>query len=223
MQASVRWLYSRIDGHEPALVFEGSKHAHCVVLDYPIRVFQCDVRTVKEMRPVEHVPGKPYSTEYMARDLASRAKSHGITNAAKSMIDAILAGGPIEAEPDATEDATLDARQSPPPKRKTVAEVKEEFDSTAPKPEPKPAKRRKPRKVELDDGSTLLIHDTKKEAEETASRLTPKGGTLVAKISAEVGIEPKDARKKLRAAGLSAPYDDEAKIRAVLKPKEKSK
>ena len=36
-------------------------------------------------------------------------------------------------------------------------------------------------------------------------------------ICTELKIEPKKARRKLRAAGMKAPYTDAAKIRAALK------
>ena len=41
--------------------------------------------------------------------------------------------------------------------------------------------------------------------------------TLLASICTELSIEPTVARRKLRKAGMSAPYEDEAAIRAALK------
>lgn len=41
-------------------------------------------------------------------------------------------------------------------------------------------------------------------------------GNLVASLSLELGIAPKAARRTLRAAGLNAPYLDEAAVRAAL-------
>lgn len=43
------------------------------------------------------------------------------------------------------------------------------------------------------------------------------GGTLIARIAADVGLEPPKLRKLLRAAGMRAPYEDEKAIRAAIK------
>jgi len=51
----------------------------------------------------------------------------------------------------------------------------------------------------------------------TSPKPSPSGrSNVLADICAELKIEPTVARRRLRAAGLSAPYDDAAKIRKVL-------
>lgn len=57
--------------------------------------------------------------------------------------------------------------------------------------------------------------------EPKASDATPPSSTqgkgVLAMVCADLSLEPAVARRRLRAAGLHAPYDDEAKIRAALK------
>ncbi|HEX5461450.1 MAG TPA: hypothetical protein VFX20_15915 [Steroidobacteraceae bacterium] len=50
----------------------------------------------------------------------------------------------------------------------------------------------------------------------TAKKTTERPSALKT-ICTELKIEPKAARRRLRAAGLKAPYTDAAKIRAALK------
>jgi|SRR5690606_19619305 len=183
MEVSVRWLYDRIDGHEPALTFRGRKFGNCVVLDRPIRVFTIPVRDLDKMRVVEH-HGKPYNVKVLAKDYLSKEKSHGITQAAKRLCQAVLDGThlpeeEIDVRPSENFVPGSDEEPVPKRKRKSIQKVKDD--------EPKPT---------TSDG--------------------PKRGTILATICEELKIEPKDARKRLRAAGMSAPYNDAKKIRAVL-------
>lgn len=198
MEVSVKWLYDRIDGHEPALTFRGRKFGNCVVLDRPIRVFTIPVRDLDKMRVVEH-HGKPYNVEVLAKDYLSKEKSHGITQAAKRLCQAVLDGThlpeeEIDARPSENFVPGSDEEPVPKRKRKSLQKVKDEITKRRENgDEPKP----------------------KKERASTTSD-GPKRGTILATICEELKIEPKDARKRLRAAGMSAPYDDAEKIRAVL-------
>lgn len=198
MEVSVKWLYDRIDGHEPALTFRGRKFGNCVVLDRPIRVFTVPVRDLDKMRVVEH-HGKPYNAKVLAKDYLSKEKSHGITQAAKRLCQAVLDGThlpeeEIDARPSENFVPGLDEEPLSKRKRKSIQEVKDEITRRRENgDEPKPKKERAPT---TSDG--------------------PKRGTILATICEELKIEPKDARKRLRAAGMSAPYDDAEKIRAVL-------
>jgi hypothetical protein len=244
MEVSVKWLYDRIDGHEPSLVVSGRKHAHCVVLDYPIRVFQSDVRNVAKMRPVDK-EGRPYSAVAFAKDYLNKERTHGITQAAKRLCQLVLEceGKPI-ADDNVAEDSVLTdnpdseltRNQGPPPKRLTPSEVKEsinrkndEFDIQVGAPGRAECGHR--------SGSSMCTvcapvkkikrFTTKKKEQKFERELAKQKGeappetsreaSLVGTICAELGIEPKKARKLLRAAGMSAPYTDEAKIRGALK------
>jgi len=198
VEVSVKWLYDRIDGHEPALTFRGRKYGNCVVLDRPIRVFTIPVRDLDKMRIVEH-HGKPYSVKVLAKDYLSKEKSHGITQAAKRLCQAVLDGThlpeeEIDARPSENFVPGSDEEPGPKRKRKSIQKVRDEI-----------TKRR-------ENGDEP---NPKKERASTTSD-GPKRGTILATICEELKIEPKDARKRLRAAGMSAPYDDAEKIRAVL-------
>lgn len=56
----------------------------------------------------------------------------------------------------------------------------------------------------------------RKNGEDTTTTAAPKS-TILAGICATLKLEPTIARRMLRAAGMSAPYDDEKKILSVLK------
>lgn len=51
----------------------------------------------------------------------------------------------------------------------------------------------------------------------TATEKTTERPSALKTICTELKIEPKKARRRLRAAGLKAPYTDSAEIRAALK------
>lgn len=198
MEASAKWVYSRIDGFEPAIVFQGRKFANCVVLDRPVRVYSVDLHSMIEMRPLER-NGKPYPLVDLARFYLSKERSHGITMAARRLCQLIIDGKPVSEDEDEAFDAELaDTDRDNPGERKSTKTVKEEINAKKfGDPPPEDVKKKHP----------------KPEPKQSKS-LRPE--SLVGKIAAELGIDPKDARKKLRAAGMHAPYDDESKIRATL-------
>lgn len=190
MDASVRWLYDRIEGYEPALILQGKKYASCVVLDTPIRVFTLDVRRVKEMRIVEKNE-QPYPLVSFAKYYLEQERKRGITLAAKRLCEAVISGASVEDELDADPDADLIPPTDNPKDRKSTVEIKEDINE---KNHPTPKK--------LKIGVPKLI-----------------GPSVIAAVCTELGMEPKEARKKLRAAGMHAPYVDLEKIHAVLKSK----
>ena len=57
------------------------------------------------------------------------------------------------------------------------------------------------------------------ESRRTSSSTATPRGNLVATLCAELGLEPKKARRILRKAGMNAPYTDESALRAALTSK----
>jgi hypothetical protein len=223
MSFSVQWLYDRIDGHEPALVFKGRKYYQCVVLDRPIRVFSVDQKLAKPMRPVVK-DNVPYAVDSFAKDFLSKERSHGITLAAKRFCEAALANV-TEMEDDSAHDSELisDPDKKTKAIRKSPSEVKQEINSKKFGDEPKPSKKKRSNAIEArelaeEDDVNQQILGLKPKTKAVAKRLGESGigPSVVGTICAELGIDPKDARKKLRKAGMSAPYTDAAKIRSVL-------
>jgi hypothetical protein len=220
VEAQVRWLFSRIEGNEPALIFQGRKFANCVVMDYPIRVYTTDIKEVAALRPVEK-KGKPQSPLSIAKYFLSEKGSHGMTKGAERLLQSVVEAKPLDEDEIDVLPSENDLGTPPPvPKAKHPKTVKDEINEKN-HPTPKPTRLAKVKKVKPPSETEVEL-----EAE-TAARGEPKAKAerpgLLAPICKELGIEPKDARKKLRAAGMNAPYDDEAKIRAALAPKEKKK
>lgn len=69
----------------------------------------------------------------------------------------------------------------------------------------------------LEPPPSSIIEVTKIPIEGRSQKRSSGGSNLLATICAELKIEGAVARRKLRKAGLSAPYDDETKIREALR------
>lgn len=203
METSIRFL--RIDNRaiKPALCFRGRNQAHAVINDetcirvvshIPIKLHDSAVIV---MGPVG-LGHREYPIELFVKRFEDIGKRKGMTLRAQYFLKRALEGG-------------VEDNESLPPDTLPgdVAPVTHIIDVTSPlggsrrvAPDPTPPKPRKP-----------PVAPT--AAPGAASRTS--GSTLIARISAELKLEPTKLRKLLRAAGLSAPYIDEAKIRGALK------
>lgn len=177
---------------EMALVFAGRKFANCVVVDFPIRVHTMELRDA-EKAETPQFKGKPYPAKRMADSLITLAKTKGITIAAERLVRAYLDGTHLE--PDA-----IDAKPS------ENGASNSGIIPGSETPAAKPEKKAKKKAAAADD----------KPAKEKGKGGEAERGNLVKTISAKFKLDPKDARKILRKAGLNAPYTDEAKITAAL-------
>lgn len=74
-------------------------------------------------------------------------------------------------------------------------------------------------KVRKTEGRKRQLAETSEELAPGATPPQATAGNLVATLSEKYGLDPRAARRKLRAAGLSAPYTDAAKVEAALKGK----
>ena len=76
---------------KPALCFRGHKHAHCVVIDFPVKVLTRPVRDFDVLQRTQY-HGKPYPVERMAQHLRDAARHNGITEAAKRLLATVADG-----------------------------------------------------------------------------------------------------------------------------------
>lgn len=234
--ASVRWVYGRHNMNETALCFRGAKFGNCIVFDYPIRVYTMDLREMDQLRLVEHKGGE-YPVAKAAALFRAAQDTHGITRGADRLLT-LIENGWQEVEPE-----ILDVKPSEeqihivrPPVTvdgepvdydpADFARKKTDLESIL---VPNVAQRNQPGKGKPKGPGERFNDQLKRPQTEkrgpaegkssTKSDGNPnqaKRGTILATICAELGIEPADARKRLRAAGMRAPYDDERQIRVAL-------
>lgn len=190
MEVSVRRIYSRMDQNEMALVFRGRKWANCVVVDYPIKVYTMDLREADKLE-IPQFKGEPYPTKRMADSLLTLSKKNGITVAAERLVRAALDGAHLSEE---------------------IIDAKPSENGAGPDAEKKPRKTRAAKKKIAEHSEAIAKADPPREKVPRK----PAGEGIVAQFSAKFKLEPKDARKLLRKAGLHAPYNDAAKVEEVL-------
>lgn len=200
METSIRFIrvYGK-SGVRPALCFRGRNQAHAVINDgSAVRVVSnIPLRDLDQAAIVSGPHGLghiEYPVTLFVQRLERIARGKQITQRAKFLLDRALAGGLEDDEklpPDEVDTGPLGINFDPgPPQSK---EQKRAPDA------PKPAK----------PASKTAIAPG--EPSRTA------GADVIRRIAIELKLEPPKLRKLLRSKGLHAPYDDEAKIRAVLK------
>lgn len=182
--------YIRVDGMKPALCFRGKKHAYAIINDEPcVRAVEVDLKT----HDLAGVVGKgffPYPHGEFTERMQAVGTRKGITLRALALL----------AVPEGAEDP-----ETLPPDEIAAPEPAER---PSPPPKPPASERRAPKRAERQVTPSP-----------TPKRGVGERGSLIAKLAAELNIAPQQLRLSLRMAGLRAPYDDEVKIRAVIKGK----
>lgn len=219
VNASVRWLYQRHSMNETALCFRGARFGNVVVIDYPIRVYTMPLREMDQLRPVEY-RGGDYPIRKAVDLFRVTQEKNGITKGADRLLS-IIENGWTEIDPE-----VLDVK----PSEETMHVVRPPvtLDGEPVNYDPAtfakgailgeeglPTKRRR----KSSDGA-VTAGGAEKPTPMKESDGKPSGtkrGTILGAICAELGIDPADARKRLRGAGMRAPYDNEAAIRGALK------
>jgi hypothetical protein len=220
IQASVRWLYSRYKMNETALCFRGAKFGNAIVIDYPIRVYTMDLREMDQL-PVVAYKGGEYPLKRAAALFRSAQEKNGITRGADRLLS-IVENGWTSLDP-----AVLDVKPSE--EALHVIRPPVTIDGTPVKYDPEAFQREREDKPTAKKGPGEKFNDQLKKpqtekrkpvkppsAENVEKPSQAKRGTILATICAELSIDPTDARKRLRSAGMRAPYDNEALIREAL-------
>lgn len=190
---SVRWLYSRAGMNETAICFRGAKFGNAVVIDFPIRVYTMPLREMDQLTRVDF-KGGDYPVKRAIETFRKIQDRNGITWGAHRLLHAAELGVPCDP-------AELDVK----PSEEQVLHVGK---WGAENPDIRP---------DLSDSESKEPKASKPRAERPArDPNSPKRGNVLATIAAELGKEPGECRKLLRAAGMRAPYDDESAIRKVL-------
>jgi hypothetical protein len=82
-------------GHEsnekPALCIRGTKHAHCVVIDFPVRVLMRPAKDFDTLRPTPYHAGE-YPVLRMIKHLLAAGRRNGITLRAARLIEMARTG-----------------------------------------------------------------------------------------------------------------------------------
>ncbi len=219
METSIRFLRIENRAIKPVLCFRGRNQAHAVINDETC------------IRAVSHIPVKQhddapivmgpvglgmtiYPIDLFVKKFEEIGKRKGMTLRAEYFLKRALEGGVADNEslpPD-----TLPGSELPPQLRDPIKvmkrgrEINERMQRTGEGFIAAATATRRPDSPKPGKPSVAPP-----AASGGASR--PTGGTLIARIAAELKLEPPKLRKLLRAAGLSAPYDDERKIRGALK------
>lgn len=235
--ATVRWLYERHSMNETALCFRGAKFGNCVVIDYPIRVYTMNLRDMDKLRPVEFKGGDYPIAKAVALFRATQDKN-GITRGADRLLRMIetgwqemdpqaldvspseesmhiirppvtVNGEPVDYDPADFAKNKILGDDNGTRKRKGPGE---RFNDQLKKPQ---SEDRRPvtDKEFMERCDKTLVPGSKSDGNPAQA----KRGTILGAICAELGIDPADARKRLRGAGMRAPYDNEAAIRGALK------
>lgn len=225
MEVSVKRIYTRNDQNEIALVFEGRKWANCVVVDYPVRVWTMPLRDAAKLEAPKF-RGDPYPVKRLAESLMSLGKKNGITVAAERLCQAALDGTELSSDAIDVKPSENGADVPQGEKTRTTAKVKANMAEDSEDMLADTKSTTKAAHKQLDRAARSK--PTKKKAKRATDPLgieagvkaiaksgTPRGN-VVAEVSKKYGLDPKDARKALRKAGLSAPYDDASKVDAVL-------
>lgn len=203
METSIRFI--KVGGRagvKPALCFRGRNQAHAVIND------ETCIRTISHvpLKQLDDAPivmgpyglgSKEYPIDLFVKNFQKYGERKGITLRAQYFLEHALEGG-------VKDDAPLPPDTLP----------GEWQQPTKTLPEKLPGDPRKP----------VSMPGTPKPGKPVAAPIrqpdgAPRtaGADIIARIAAELKLEPSKLRKRLRAAGLSAPYTDEKLIRSKLR------
>lgn len=211
MESSVRYVQLENAGFKPALCFRGKKVAHCLIND------ESRIRVIEISLPDHDKAGivKRLGHDYMPKAFADAMKKVGERKAmTKRAVELLAHGSELDDETVLPPDE-VDAERD-------IGIVLPEFmlpvaPSKAPPEKPSPARIRAPRRVDPPKQPAQTVTPPVAAPKAPKAAKAKQGGkTLVSVLAAELGIAEQPCRVKLRAAGLRAPYDDEAKMRKAL-------
>lgn len=196
METSIRFLRIGTEPVKAALCFRGKKRC-CAVINT-----QSVVRVISNISPKDHdlaypvtFHHGPYPIPKIVEHFREIGARKGITQRADYFLDATLNGGIKEEEATIWPPDTVAGAPEAPPEEPVRPVRSGEPRTSAPKPA-KPL-------------SGL--------AAQPSGPSRTAGADVIRKLAAELKLDPSKLRKFLRAKGLKAPYDDEKKIREVLK------
>jgi hypothetical protein len=176
---------------KPALCFRGKKQAYAVIND------ETRVRVVTVPLPY-HDSAVPvlfkradYPLSKFIETMERIGKKKGKTQRADYFLAWALEGGPEESAPMPPDE------DYPGGDLGKIADAIMGRDPAPPEPSERP--QRSP--------------GTPKPAKPPSEPVRKPGGTLIARLAAEFGLEPPKLRKLLRSKGMHAPYEDEKAIR----------
>lgn len=222
MEAAAKMIFEVGDQWKPAVIFRGRKKSKAVLNGYPIRIYDTTLKAYDTGEPIMR-KGKEASASEVASYFLDRAVSHGITKGAQRLLEAVLAKSEID--PDEVDTLAEDEAAVETVAKETESTKKNARDMLTDRAEdiakfsPKKAKAAKPKQTPDDKAEEKSEAKAQKKAAKAAGTAPANTApSVVGAVCAALKIDPRDARKKLRAAGLHAPYTDADKIRAILTP-----
>lgn len=209
METSIRYVIW--DGiKKPALCFRGRKSCHAVLNDNTrIRVVSSlSLKDHDLSYPVTFKSG-PYPIPKVVEHFRKIGGRKGITKRAEFFLERALNGGVTD--DDALPPDEVDPGQS---LEEAAVAIERGLAGSAERPphvpgRPKGAPGRSPAAPKPEKAAS-------KTGKPGAAGSRTAGAAVIVRIAAELKLEPTKLRKLLRSKGLSAPYDDEAKIRKAL-------
>lgn len=207
METSIRFLRIEKRAIKPVLCFRGRNQVHAVIND------ETCIRTVSkisveqyEQAPVVMGPVGLGRREYPIDLFVQRYQKIGerkpVTLRAEYLLKRALEGGVADSETLPPDELPGNAPTPVKPQYPVVAAEGHPAGRSAITPRPTPDKPKKPSVA---------------PPKAAAGPVRTAGADVIRTIAAELKLEPPKLRKLLRAAGLRAPYDDIAKVRAALK------
>lgn len=221
MECSVRYVREEdrfgtvTSSLRPALCFRGRKVVHAVVSDETrVRVIEISLQQYDRADALQY-HGHEYPIGRMIKTLQTAAQRKGITQRAVALLERPEVVSEDTLPPD--EPAAIGAM----PERASLVSVsapstRETGSSGAQTAIAAP--KRRDREISLPELDAFFAVPAKspKKAEAKPLIETAKS-TLVAKLAAEIGMQPQPLRVLLRAAGLRAPYTDLDAMRKAIK------
>ncbi len=220
MEAAAKMIFEVGDQWKPAVIFRGRKKAKAILNGYPIRIYETTIKAYDTGEPIMR-KGKAATPTEVATYFLDRAASHGITRGAQRLLESILSKSEID--PDEVDTLDEDEAAVETVAKETESTKKNARDMLTDRAEDiakfRPKKSKKSKQTPDDKAEEQSEAKAPKKASKEP-KAAPENAvpSVVGVVCAELKIDPRDARKKLRAAGLHAPYTDAAKVRAVLTP-----
>jgi len=212
METSIRFLRIERRAIKPVLCFRGRNQAHAVIND------ETCIRAISHIPVKDHddapiVMGpvglgrREYPIDLFVKRFEDIGKRKGITLRAQYFLKRALEGGVEDNEPLPPDilpgEASVESKTVRPQSKATPDGFAKLADAIMhPARSPKPDKPKSPPVA---------------PPKAVTGPARTAGADVIRTIAAELQLEPTKLRKLLRAAGLRAPYDDIAKVRAALK------
>jgi hypothetical protein len=197
------------------VIFRGRKKAKAVLNGYPIRIHDTTLKAYDTGEPIFR-KGKEATASEVATYFLDRAVTHGITKGAQRLLEAVLAKSDVDPdEVDALAEDEVSVAAESKNEEASKSKVRDNLEERRPEIDTFKKSKRKAKRPPDDKAEETSESKARKKAAGKPPG-EPASPSVVGAICAELKIEPKDARKKLRAAGMSAPYTDADKIRSVL-------